>query len=309
MDPKLRTLEIFRLFASTENVTETARLMGISQPAVSQILRDLEAQIGLSLFTRVGNRLQVSAEGREILPDVERLIHQMSHLRTRVDDLRNEKGGHLSIASVPTMIEAIIPRAIAAFRKDRPHVQLKVGSFTAADVFRQVRLEQADIGLTFLPINDTGVLIEPLLKTAMVCMLLPDHPLAKKKTLTPDDLKDQTIIAQGPETPPGYVLRNFLESSGLSNMTYLQVNQAGVAQPLAAHGLGIALAHPLGLSPSAALVAVPFSPKVELTLAVLRPKFATPSRIVSRFVSLVRAELTVHAQYQQSRGLFCQMVA
>jgi len=310
MDPKLRTLEIFRLFASTQNVTETARLMRISQPAVSQILKDLEAQIGVSLFKRVGNRLQVSAEGQEILPDIERLIEQMSNLRNRVADLRNEKAGRLSIASVPTLIEAIVPRAIAEFQKKRPQIELKVGSFTAADVVRQVKLERADVGLTFLPVNTAGVTIEPILRTAMVCMVAPGHRMARYEVVTPEDIKAETIIAQGPETPPGYVLRDFLETAGLSNLKYLQVNQAGVAQPLAARGLGIALAHPLGLSSemSAGVIAIPFKPGVELTLAVLFPKFASASRVVSGFVERVKTELAIHARFLRDRGLVCEML-
>lgn len=309
MDPKLRNLEIFRIFALTQNVTETARLVRISQPAVSQILRDLEIVLGLTLFKRVGRTLQLTAEARAILPDISKLIAQMGALRNRVEDLRNTRAGTLSIASVPTMINGVIPNAVIQFTADRPDVRLRITSMTAADVAHQVRLENADVGFTFLPVNGTGLKLQPIVKTEMVCLMLRGHRLEHYPIITPELLRGETVMAQGPATPPGFVLRDTFAQGGISDLVVLEVNQSGAALPMVKKGMGVALAHPFVLPVDEDdVVAVPFEPHVELILALAFPKFATQSRLTTAFVSEFSVQIQEYVKNFSARGLKCEII-
>lgn len=309
MDPKLRNLEIFRIFALTQNVTETARLVRISQPAVSQILRDLELLLGLTLFKRVGRTLQLTAEAQAILPDINKLIGQMGALRNRVEDLRDTRAGSLSIASVPTMISEVIPNTIINFTADRPDVRLRITSMTAADVGNQVRLENADVGLTFLPVNGNGLDLQPVVKTEMVCLMPREHRLADHKVITPDLLDGETVMAQGPATPPGFVLRDTFAQVGISNLVVLEVNQSGVALPMVKKGMGVALAHPFVLPlDQDEVVAVCFEPNVELVLALAFPKFATQSQLTDAFVAEFTLQIQSHVNALAAKGLKCEVI-
>lgn len=309
MDPKLRNLEIFRIFALTQNVTETARLVRISQPAVSQILRDLELLLGLTLFKRVGRTLQLTAEAQAILPDINKLIGQMGALRNRVEDLRDTRAGSLSIASVPTMISEVIPNTIINFTADRPDVRLRITSMTAADVGNQVRLENADVGLTFLPVNGNGLDLQPVVKTEMVCLMPREHRLADHKVITPDLLDGETVMAQGPATPPGFVLRDTFAQVGISNLVVLEVNQSGVALPMVKKGMGVALAHPFVLPlDQDEVVAVCFEPNVELVLALAFPKFATQSQLTDAFVAEFTLQIQSHVDALAAKGLKCEVI-
>lgn len=309
MDPKLRNLEIFRIFALTQNVTETARLVRISQPAVSQILRDLELLLGLTLFKRVGRTLQLTAEAQAILPDINKLIGQMGALRNRVEDLRDTRAGSLSIASVPTMISEVIPNTIINFTADRPDVRLRITSMTAADVGNQVRLENADVGLTFLPVNGNGLDLQPMVKTEMVCLMPREHRLADHKVITPDLLDGETVMAQGPATPPGFVLRDTFAQVGISNLVVLEVNQSGVALPMVKKGMGVALAHPFVLPlDQDEVVAVRFEPNVELVLALAFPKFATQSQLTDAFVAEFTLQIQSHVDALAAKGLKCEVI-
>lgn len=309
MDPKLRNLEIFRIFALTQNVTETARLVRISQPAVSQILRDLELLLGLTLFKRVGRTLQLTAEAQAILPDINKLIGQMGALRNRVEDLRDARAGSLSIASVPTMIGEVIPNTIINFTAERPDVRLRITSMTAADVGNQVRLENADVGLTFLPVNGNGLDLQPVVRTAMACLMPRGHRLAGHKVITPDLLDGETVMAQGPATPPGFVLRDTFAQVGISDLVVLEVNQSGVALPMVKKGMGVALAHPFVLPlDQDEVVAVPFEPNVELVLALTFPKFATRSHLTVAFINEFTVQIQRHAEALAAKGLKCEII-
>lgn len=309
MEPRLRNLEIFRIFAMTENVTETARIVRISQPAVSQILKDLESQFKLPLFKRVGRRLQLTAEAQAILPDIIGLISQMGALRNRADDLRGVRAGQLSIASVPTLVTTLLPQTIDNFRKTKPDVRFNITSTTGMDVVRQVRLENADLGLTILPVNDSGVSLRPLVRTEMVCLVPRGHKLQAEKIITPEMLRSEIVIALGPSTPPGFVLRDTFEQAGIKNLVALEVNQSDAALPLVAQGIGIALTHPLVLPMNICpVIAIPFEPNVELTLALVYPKHRTSLQVTIAFIQELEEQLEKYVHFLSSQGLYCTML-
>lgn len=310
MQLKLRNLETFRLFAQTENVTETARLMRISQPAVSQVLKDLEDQVGVPLFKRIGRGLQLTPEARLLLPEVERLTSQIANVRDCALSLRDGQGGSLVVGCIPTLAQSVLPQAIAGLRSIKPNVRLHIKSYTATEISRQVRLESADIGTTFLPINDAGVRTEPLLRTAITCLVPKTSPLARERLITPQQLKDECVIAQGPETPPGFVLRDYLKQAGLDDWPTLEVNQSIISLSLAEQGIGVALSHPLVLSTinSSKVTAVPFEPQIPLTLALVYPRHREASIHVGDFVRILKNTLSEISRDLTSRGLPCEML-
>src|SRR5690606_42067541 len=120
MHLKFRNLEVFDLFARTENVSETARTLGVSQPAVSQVLRELEAQIGLSLFTRSGRTLSRTPEARLLLPHIGRPRSQMMAVGQQVQSIRDGNVGPLSVACVPPRAPSVLAMAIAELRRQGP---------------------------------------------------------------------------------------------------------------------------------------------------------------------------------------------
>ena len=127
-----RHLEIFRLLMKTKNLTETAKLLRVSQPAISQSLRELEGQLGLTLFARAAGRVRPTPEAIDLLPDVERVFGQVNMLTGKADQLKDAQGGRLDVAAIPVLAMAGLPLAIKQFRGERPlsHVMLMSASTT-----------------------------------------------------------------------------------------------------------------------------------------------------------------------------------
>lgn len=294
MHLKLRSLEMFRLFAQIENVTETARLMNISQPAVSQALKELEEAIGVALFKRSGRQLRLTHEARLLLPEVDRLIMQMATIHSHALSLRSGDTGSLTISCIPTLAHSLLPPVVASFRAQRPNVRLRIGSYPATEIAHRIRRETADLGITFLPINDADLSVEPLLRTALTCLVSTASPLAREPVITPDHLKDECVIAQGSETPPGFVLHNYLERANLTGWPTVEVNQSTISLALAERQIGIAISHPLVLSTvsTGTVTAVPFEPQIPLTLALIYPREHERSKQVTEFVAILRQKLS-----------------
>nr|WP_158744898.1 LysR family transcriptional regulator [Acidisphaera sp. L21] len=177
MPVTLRQFEVFRLTMQTRNLTEAARLLGISQPAVSQLLRELENQLGLALFVRIGSRISPTGEAHSLLPEAERLLRQLGTVESRAAELRDTGAGSLLLASMPNVAACIIPRALAGFTIERPRVRVSLNAYVIREVVRQVRQEGADLGFLYAPVEDSAVAAEPILKSSMVCVLPTGHPL------------------------------------------------------------------------------------------------------------------------------------
>jgi DNA-binding transcriptional LysR family regulator len=271
MVPSLRHLEIFRLFARTANVTHTARFLRMSQPAVSLALKELEAQLGLSLFARSGGRVRLTDDGTAILASVEALLDQVVSLNEHAAKLRGEREVAVSVASVHSLTRRLLPDVMLALRAERPLARFRLEAYSSLAVARQVKQDQADLGLTFLPVDEAGLTVEPILRTALVCLVPTDHPLAARKALTPQDLANEPVIVMGPQTRQEFDVR-FTFAQQVTDPKFLNTNDAVVGIDLARRGLGIAVTLPFVLSfeSAAEVAAVPFQPEIQRTLVMVR---------------------------------------
>lgn len=306
MNLRWRQLEAFRLFARTQNVTETARLLHISQPAVSQMLKEVEEQVGFPLFNRSGRRTRLTSEGLALLPDVERLLAQMSSLRGRAAELRDSKSGALTIASVPTPFAELLPAALRSFREEYPKVRLRVDSHPASEVIAQIRQDRAHMGLAFQPVDEIGVAVLPLMQMAVVCAVPRDHPLASRELIRPADLESELVIVQNAQTPPGLMLHESLQGDTAA-MHILDTNQSTPALHMVRHGIGVALIHPLTLSLDILQDVTPvrFEPSIQLTLGMFYSRQRAVPRVVIAFEKHLRGAVREFCKVMQARKLHC----
>lgn len=304
-----RHLELYRLFAQTRSVTETARILRVSQPAVSQTLKEIENQLGFPVFVRIGGRTRLTNEAMSILPRIERILTQMASLKGYAEELGDARAGSLSIVTMNTLCAHVIPQAITLFRKERQLVHFRVDSRNTDGIANQIKQEFADIGFGFAPLEDPDLVGEPLFRMSMVCLMRKDHPLAGSKVLSPRQLKGESIIAQGNENPSGLALRQALTLND-DKLEVFETNQSITALHMARAGLGVALVHPLliGWDVADELAAVPFEPDIPFTLSVFYSRHKPVSRLSMVFVRKVSEVLTEHAATLDARGISCQVL-
>jgi DNA-binding transcriptional LysR family regulator len=305
MPPSLRQLEVFRLLMRTRSVTETARLMRVSQPAISQSLRELERELGLDLFIRRGGRIHPTAEGMGLLREVDRVFVQLSALESRAAELGDARAGSLTVASIPTLLGSLVPRAAARLLAERPRLRLRLTAEDTQAVARQVREESVDLGLVYSPVEEPGIAAEPLFGTAIVCLMPAGHPLAARRVVTPALLEQERVLMLTPGTPPGLLLREALERHRIALGRALETNTSFAAVSLVREGVGVALTDPAILLSAAArgLLARPFEPRIEMRLALLFSRQRPVPRVATRFVALLREVLDEMAQDLGALGL------
>ncbi|MGZ0190354.1 MAG: LysR substrate-binding domain-containing protein, partial [Alphaproteobacteria bacterium] len=183
----------------TGSMTVGGELMGVSQPAISRLIRDLEAEIGFPLFERTRGRLTPTADAAEFYREVQRSFHGLDRLGHVARELQQRRVGDLRIASTVAMSFYLLPRVIGRFRQDWPDVKLALHSCPSPEVLECVGTQQYDVGIAVTPSDAPGVTAIDLPALDTVCVLAEDHPLAAKKVIRPRDLD---IIMEATNSAP-----------------------------------------------------------------------------------------------------------
>ncbi|OYW08545.1 MAG: hypothetical protein B7Z53_04555, partial [Rhodospirillales bacterium 12-71-4] len=192
---EFRHLEAFRAIMRAGSVTGAGALLGISQPAVSRLLAQTEALSGLALFERVRGRLVPTATAEALHAETERIFTGIAEVSALAERLRAGTPRRIVVASLPTITLAVLPQAVAAWRKAGRRAPLSVHSRAAGDVLGLVAARQADLGIVTGAVQVPGVRSAPLMRVPGWCVLPPGHRLAAQRVVRAADLDGEPYIA------------------------------------------------------------------------------------------------------------------
>lgn len=195
--PDFNQLETFLKVAETRSFAAAAKLMGVSQPAVSQTIRRLEELYGGDLFERRrGAPVALTPIGRAVLPTVELLLFTVDRQIGRALATAQSKTGSLAIGFYPGLTSSPLSAGIAEFHEASPDVQLRFVEASPSELHRQLNERILDITFTALLPELTGraVVQERLWEESLVVGIRHDHPLAANETLRWADLSLLSIL-------------------------------------------------------------------------------------------------------------------
>ncbi|POU03224.1 LysR family transcriptional regulator [Escherichia sp. ESNIH1] len=169
----LRQLAVFAEVLKSGSTTQASQMLALSQSAVSAALTDLEGQLGVQLFDRVGKRLVVNEHGRLLYPRALALLEQA----TEIEQLFREDNGAIRVYASSTIGNYILPEIIARYRRDFPGLPLEMSVGNSQDVINAVADFRVDIGLIEGPCHTAEIVSEPWLEDELVVFASPASPL------------------------------------------------------------------------------------------------------------------------------------
>lgn len=287
----LRQIEVFYAVMRTGSVTEAARVLNVTQPAVSAALKQLENRLRMNLFDRVGGRLQATPEAKALLPDVAEIFGRIGAIERLSQDLARGARGVFSVAATPPLADGYVAKAVATFIARRPGVKVSLQAIASAIVLDRVINREADVGVVYEPVVSSAVHVEPLSRAAIGCVLPARHALARRSAIRVADLAPYPVITYLPQALlRPYIDRALSEKKPALNIS-LQTGASSTAIMLAVHGAGIALVETALFSarPIPGFVMRPIEPRVELKILLLRPLHGAGSRVLKDFIAHLRA--------------------
>lgn len=240
----IRQLEAFAAVMSAGSVTGAARLLGRSQPAVTRLIQDLEADIGYPLFHRSGPRISPTSQGVLFHAEVERHLVGLSHLRARADAIGLEEPPTLAIAATPSLAIGVLPQALAAVAPGLLPRHLHVQALAAEDVVQSVLARSADFGVASLPLEHPGLDVHWVADAPCVVAVAASDPLAGRDVVHLTDLSERCIVTLANPYRLRHRIDEALARAGVTPQRIIDVNASMTALTLVRAGLGVAIVEP-----------------------------------------------------------------
>lgn len=284
---RLRHIEVFNAVMLTGSVSAAARMIHVTQPAVSRALQHAELQLGFPLFQRVSGRLLPTAEAQALHPHIERLFAQLDEVqRLSVSLLDGVSQNALRVLTVLALSYEVFPLAMRLFRDKHPSVVVHHQALHSPQIVSSLVLQEADVGYAFSASPHPALSLEPLAERQVVCVV-PKGLLSMRQvrsgSLSLAQLARLPVIALDGQDPLGLLLANAIRESGAGLRAVMTVQTYHVALSLAHHGVGVALVESCTATSAdlAKVDVLTLLPHISTGVLMLRP-LARPHSVLAR---------------------------
>jgi DNA-binding transcriptional LysR family regulator len=192
----LRQLEVFLAVARDQSVSRAAATLAMSQSAVSGSLAELERQFDVRLFDRVGKRLRLSELGHRVRASAEALLAGALEFERALAD--RTIAGALRVGATLTIGNYVAVPLMARFMREHPDVTMTLAIANTEEIARRAANFEIDVGLVEGELHHADLEVVPWRSDELVVFAAPHHPLAKKRTLSDDDLRRAHWIVREP---------------------------------------------------------------------------------------------------------------
>jgi DNA-binding transcriptional LysR family regulator len=190
----LLEMQVFTVAAETENFSETARRLHLSQPAVSQRIHSLERHLGVRLFRRSGRSVELTDGGRVLLPMARELLDVIRQIEETMWALEGEIAGHVTIGCTTTAGKYALPLLAASFNREYPKVQVTIEMCQCDSVEEPLLAQEVHVGISDKMIVHRDMECQPFFTDHIVLIVPVDHPFANRSSIQPLELLDQPFI-------------------------------------------------------------------------------------------------------------------
>lgn len=295
---KLRQMEVFRAVMLTGSMSGAARLLNITQPAISRIVAYTEQSLGLTLFERAGGKLAPTAEAQLLIAEVDKLYDGARHVDELARELAKRPGGTLTIAASPSLALGFIPPVIAQFLAAHPQVHIRYHTTLLADMARELMGRQANLAISVLPLEDPAIICEPLTEGEMVCVAPATHALARSERVSLAEIGVYPLIMYDRGIPFGRLIGRAFEGASVTPRVAMEIPRAELAIAMVRAGIGLAIVDEFAVTGGlpAGLVGVPITEPIRITLSLLQSRYGPPQGQNARaFVRILRANFRERA--------------
>lgn len=193
---ELKEIENFLKIAEFENITQAAEALHMSQPPLTRQLQNLEAELGVRLFTREKKRIHITEEGRFFQQQSKQLLALLDKTKEQICQMRSGISGTLYIGAIETAGTALISEWISGFKALYPNVRYSLWSANSDDVMDRLEKGLLDVALIREPFDGEKFHSVHIFDEPWIVLLPEKHPLTEKAgaELTLEELADEPLI-------------------------------------------------------------------------------------------------------------------
>lgn len=237
----VRHIRAFLAVARLGGFTKAAAELGVSQPALTVQIRQLEESLGVRVFDRNKRQVVLTRAGRDLLTPLQRVLTDLEAVMSASQDLAGLRRGSVAVATLPSVAAGPLPVAIRRFAMEHPGIDVKVSDVVAERVVQLVKAEEVDFGIGTRVGPDRDVELADFLTDRMCAFFPDDHPLAGRGPLTLREVVAYPLILTARDTSVRMLVERALEKEGLDFSLSCEANYMSTAVGMVRAGLGVSI--------------------------------------------------------------------
>src|SRR5437762_8373875 len=211
---EVRHLRYFLALARAGSFSRAADRLGISQPSVSQQMRDLETALRVSLFQRRGKRILLTSAGLVFQEHARAILHQLENFLDELGGDSEQVRGDLHLGTVPWLDVALVPQLLGLFAATYPPFNLTVTEISSDDIETALEEGRMDVGLGFLTHHSPNLHYELLSSDEFVLIVPAGHPWWNRRMVHFSELHQQLLL----QLPRRFVVRRMTDDICRTNL-------------------------------------------------------------------------------------------
>ncbi len=232
----MRQLKVFEAAATLRSFSKAAGLLHLSQPGVSMHIKELEANVGLALFERIGRKIYVTEAGEELLVRAREIMRALKDAEEALDGLKGLRRGRITLAVVSTA-KYFAPRLLAGFRAKHPDVEIRLAVNNRNSVIAQLAANEVDLAIMGRSPEGLDSTAESFAENPHVIIASPLHPLARESDIPEAVVARETFMVREQGSGTRLAMQAYFQQRGLavrigmemaSNETIKQAVMAGM---------------------------------------------------------------------------------
>lgn len=283
----LRHLHYFQAVAQYSSFTRAAKALHVSQPALSQQIRQLEEHLGAQLFDRQGRTVRLTDAGEVYLRYAQQALQDLEAGRRALHDVSDLSRGSLRIAVAPTFASYLLGPLVEAFYRRYPNVTLTIQEMLQERVETQLLEDELDIGIAFDKPTSNAVQFKPLLVETLALVINRTHPLAERKQIDRNTLEQESLVLLTREFATRRQIERYCQEHDLALHVQMESNSLNaITEVVRRTGLSTLLPAAIAAN-NEYLLAINLEPAAPQRSAILmQRKGAYQSAAMSAFIEL-----------------------
>ena len=269
-------------------------MLGISQPAVSRLISDLESEVGFQLFVRSGRNLKATPEAILLVDEVRRALSGLEQIKSTALAIKHFKHAQLRLISTPSFATLIAPQLIRNFAARQPDAMVSL-EIQSTDVAVEWMVSQNfDFGIGPMNIVNPAVESHPLTRTRSICVFPKDHRLAQKDSVSLKDLEGESFISYLPDSQARFEVDEMFKKANISRILQYEARTTDAICRLVAEGLGVSLIVSMGTLPGEGddFSSATFEHEIAFTGTLIWSRQKTMSAVAKDFLEMVEADFS-----------------
>lgn len=237
----LRQIEVVRAIMISGSIAGAAKLLGVSAPGISRLVKYTEASLKIRLFQRRNGRLEPTPESHDVFEQINGVYKKVDDLASLIGRLQRGTSTELRIGSVPSIAQVMVPRAVAQVCRRYSELKLEINILKIEEAIDYLLLGRGEVVAMSHRVDHPGLTYLRLAAGQLYCVVPERHELAGRKSVSATEMARYPLIGIDPNDPYGSIIDDIFRRHGLDYETSIRVRFGATACALVKEGLGIAI--------------------------------------------------------------------